>query len=352
MKKIPVIDITDMYHPYQDPGDNVDILNAFALSEIDLKAVIMDITEQFRKEYTVHPIFGRMDGGPREPGIVTMCQCNRLFARNAPYGIGPFERLKSETDTALDQSSFHDGPELLLKTLRESDEPVHILCFGSARVIAAAFNRDPETMMKKTAMIHLSAGSSGDYQEWNVLLDVHVYVRVLRSGLPVALYPCATENGPFDKGAFNTYWKLPNKQVFLRMDPPLRRYMQYVFTRSNDQGFLSYLEEDRCAAADWADESHNVWETAIWMQAAGRELICTEQGYRYLPKGQKKAALREELLPCRIDVKDNGVFTFELTAEPTNTYIYHRELPDDMDRMLAEAYEAEYLGFQSVLQAK
>ena len=350
MKKVPVIDITDMYHPYQDPGDNVDILNAFALPEIDLRAVILDITDEYRKEYTIHPEFGRMDGGPREPGIVTMCQCNRLFGRHVPYGIGPFERLKSETDTAKDQSPFHNGPELLLKTLRESDEPVHILSFGSARVIAAAFNRDPETMLKKTAMVHISAGSSGEaYREWNVQLDPHAYARVLRSGLPIAIYPCATEKGPFDIGQFNTFWKLPNKQVFLRMDAPLRRYMQYVFTRSTDSGFLSYLENDRCETNSWADESHNVWETAIWMQVAGRELVYTEHGHRYLPQGTGKAALREELLPCRIDVKDGGLFTFEITAEPTNTYIYHRDLPNDLDKMLTEAYEAEYLSFKSVI---
>ena len=43
--KIPVVVITDLYHPYQDPGDNLDLINAFSLQDVDLKAVILDIDE-------------------------------------------------------------------------------------------------------------------------------------------------------------------------------------------------------------------------------------------------------------------------------------------------------------------
>ena len=49
MASIPVIDSTDLYHPPQDPGDNVDLIMPFALPEIDLRAVILDATEEFRQ---------------------------------------------------------------------------------------------------------------------------------------------------------------------------------------------------------------------------------------------------------------------------------------------------------------
>ena len=225
MKKIPVIDITDLYHPHQDPGDNVDILSAYALPEIDLKAVILDITEEFRWDSFVHPIHGLLGNGPREPGIVSMTQCNYLFGRHVPFAVGPLHSLKSETDTAEDASPFCQGVELLLETLQNADEPVHILSFGSTRAIAAAFNRDPELMRQKVACIHLSAGASGPFLEWNVVLDIHAFVRVLRSGLPLAIYPCATVNGPFDIGPYNTFWKLYDISFIQQMDPPLRRYL-------------------------------------------------------------------------------------------------------------------------------
>ena len=43
---VPVIDVTDLYHPHQDVGDNFDVLAAYALPEIDLRAVILDCTER------------------------------------------------------------------------------------------------------------------------------------------------------------------------------------------------------------------------------------------------------------------------------------------------------------------
>lgn len=32
-KKIPVVVITDLYHPYQDPGDNMDLIMGFGLPD-------------------------------------------------------------------------------------------------------------------------------------------------------------------------------------------------------------------------------------------------------------------------------------------------------------------------------
>ncbi len=42
--KIPLVVITDLYHPHQDPGDNLDLINGFAMPDVDLRAVILDIT--------------------------------------------------------------------------------------------------------------------------------------------------------------------------------------------------------------------------------------------------------------------------------------------------------------------
>ena len=55
--KVALIDSTDLYHPPQDPGDNFDLVAAYALPEVDLKAVILDTTEKYR----------RPPEGPRDP---------------------------------------------------------------------------------------------------------------------------------------------------------------------------------------------------------------------------------------------------------------------------------------------
>lgn len=177
MKKIPVIDITDMYHPHQDAGDNFDILSAFA--------------------------------------------------------VGPLQPLKSQTDTAE---------------------------------------------------------------------DTHAFVRVLRSGLPLAIYPCATVNGPFDIGPFNTFWSLKNSSFIRKMSLPLRRYLTYVFNNLSELNFLRYLEiEPSAKILTELPSSHNVWETAVWMQVAGRRLVATDEGFRYLPIETATSVLQEELLPCTIN---------------------------------------------------
>ena len=54
--RTPIIDVTDLYHPYQDVGDNFDLVAAYALPEIDLRAVILDAHESFRKPVSDHPL--------------------------------------------------------------------------------------------------------------------------------------------------------------------------------------------------------------------------------------------------------------------------------------------------------
>lgn len=43
---IAVIDCTDLYHPFQDCGDNIDILIPYSLLEIDLCLVLLDATDR------------------------------------------------------------------------------------------------------------------------------------------------------------------------------------------------------------------------------------------------------------------------------------------------------------------
>ena len=83
--KTPLIDITDLYHPHQDPGDNFDLIAAYALPEIDLRAVIFDTSGPFRQPVADVPDFGYKDeGGPREPGFIPVEQLNFLFGRAVP----------------------------------------------------------------------------------------------------------------------------------------------------------------------------------------------------------------------------------------------------------------------------
>jgi hypothetical protein len=343
-----------LYHPHQDPGDNLDLITPYALPEIDLKAVILDVTQRYRRPYRdpAHPSYDDPVGG-RDPGFIPVTQLNYLFGRNVPCAVGPFEAMRAPDDPMRDAPRFQQtGVELLLETLRASAEPVHILSFGSARPVAVALNREPQLMREKVRRVHLCAGAApAGFVEWNVQLDVHAFVRVLRSDLPVALYPCGTDKGAFDLGVNNTYWKLPDLQFVRKLHPKLQRYLAFAFERSTRMDFLCAMDDD--VTADVLDRIgarvHHVWETAVWAAASGRQLVRRGDGtHRLVPAHALDAGdsvLSSELRPVRLKVADDGQFTFESTDGPSNVHLYYRKDPVENERALCEALPALYLGF-------
>ncbi len=350
-RTIPIIDVTDLYHPHQDVGDNFDLVAAYALPEVDLRAVILDAHDSFRKPVSDHPLltrYGSDKAGPRDPGFIPVLQLNYIFNRNVPAAAGPFTMMKSPQDKMLDIPAFQQqGVELILKVLRESKEPVSILSFGSARPIAVAYNRDPKLFHAKVKEIHLSAGaSSPDYLEWNVGLDPDAIVCLLRSDLPVAIYPCAVgakEEGPFGYGPHNTFYKTPNALFIRQMDPRLQRYMAYAFGRVNRSDFLRAMDEDFPdeLTAKVYSQPHNVWETSVWAQVSNRRLVRRADGhYRMIPASEvlpTDKVLPNDLRPCLLKVPDDGLFTFEMTDKPSNFLMYDRGDPYENEKAFTEA---------------
>lgn len=356
-RKVPVIDCTDLYHPHQDVGDNFDIVAAYALPQVDLRAIVLDITQGFRDAHGQHPDPKYRDPvGPRDPGFIPVAQLNYIFNRNVPCACSPFTAMKSPNDKMLDVPGFQQaGVELLLSTLESAAAPVDVLSFGSARTIAVAFNRRPDLLRAKVRRIHLCAGASSvDCLEWNVTLDVHAHVRVLRSDMPVAIYPCATKDGPFAYGPNNCFWKLPDLQFLTRISPRLQAYMAYAFARMTRSDFLRMLDEPPPEAMlqDFIGRSHNVWETGVWAQVANLRIVRRADGqHRLVPADQVRPddkVLLNELRPCTLDVRDDGLFSFQYTDRPTNFLMYDRGDPVENERALREALPELYAGFRVV----
>lgn len=355
LHRVPVIDVTDLYQPFQDPGDNFDLLTAYALPEVDLKAVILDAHDSFRKPISDHAILHDSDhGGPRDAGFVSVIQLNYIFNRNVPVATGPFQPMKSPEDKMLDAPGFQQqGVELILKVLRESPEPVSIVSFGSARPIAVAFNREPELFHRKLARIYFSGGSSPPgYLEWNIALDTNAALRLLRSDLPIDIFPCATKDGPFSYGPHNSYWKLPDLQFINALDPKVRRYLDYAFGRSCRCDFLRAMDLDYSPPPQMTEtysHPHNVWETAVWMALSNRVLVRrSDRSYRIIPVDEVTSSdrvLPGRLEPCLLNVSDGGMFTFTLTQLKTNFRIYDREDPRQNEEALREALPELYRSF-------
>lgn len=354
-RKIPVIDITDLYHPPQDPGDNMDLIAAYALPEVDLKAVILDVTNRYRRPY-VNPADPRYDdpAGGRDPGFIPVWQLNAVFNREIPCATGPFEAMRDPDDPMTDAPPFQQqGVDLLIRTLQASPQPVEVVSFGSARPLAVAWNRAQTVLREKIRRVHLCAGASpAGFLEWNVQLDPHAFVRVLDSDLPVAVYPCATEHSAFDLGPYNTYWLLSNLAMIRDMDPALRRYLVFAFDRANRVDFLAAMEEDppEEAVARVAQRPHNVWETAVWMQITGRKLVRTAEGRRRILAPSEIAPgdiiMPEALIPCEISVRPDGQFDWREIPGPAQKWIYFRSDPQSQQEALNEALPALYASFR------
>jgi hypothetical protein len=347
---VPVVSVTDLYHPPEDPGDNVDLIMAYGLPEVDLRAVILDVLEEKRAL-----VDGGVPGyaGPRDPGVVPVTQLNAIFGRNVPFGYCPFTRMRSCTDEMWDApASQQHGVGLLLRVLEASPEPVHLLSFGSARPLAVALNRSPDLFEAKVARIHLSAGTTTPtYPEWNVVQDPLAMIRIVDSGLPLSLYPCATVESCYAYDGHNTFWSLPDLRWIEGMHPYLRRYLAYALGRSSRPDFLRALEEEAPAEVmeDIYRRRHSVWETAVWMTVAGRRLVRRSDGtHRIVPKAEVAPddfVIRNEQVPCTATTHPSGLYSFELGGDGRTT-IFSRDDPAEYEKAMIEAMPALYQSFQ------
>lgn len=365
-EKIPVIVITDLYHPYQDPGDNMDLIMGFGLPDVDLKAVLLDITDAFRKDTADHPTLWRDPRGPREAGIIPVEQLNYIFNEKVPYAIGPLSWMKSEDDKMEYLPRYEqEAISLLFYILKESNTPVEVLSFGSARILAVAYNRNPELLKTKISKIHLSAGTASKNHElgsdaganaipggeWNVALDVFAFTNILRSDLPVAIYPCAGKDGGFIKDINNSYWRLPDMEFTRKMHPRLRRYLDFAFNQKSQYDFLRAMDADYPVDIDvdrYAKPFH-VWESAIWLKATQREIIRTSEGeYRLVRKNnirQGDCVIGNELRACNLDeIRNDGRFQFSYTDKSkTNKEIYYRSDIEENEKALQKVIPELYI---------
>jgi pyrimidine-specific ribonucleoside hydrolase len=136
------------------------------------------------------------------------------------------------------------------------------------------------------------------------------------------------------------------------MDPPLRRYLEYAFSRSSRVDFLRATEVDGPPLGESTlAKEHHVWETAVWICVTGRKLVERADGtHRIIPASQVLATdqvLPNETRSCTVSVRDDGVYEFRETTGPSNFSVYYRGDPRANEAALCEALPALYLSFQT-----
>ncbi len=252
-RSVPILYTTDLYHPHEDPDDHFDLATLFAMPEFDIRAIVID----------------RGEGGANRAGIVPLKQMFHITGRKVPYALGLTGNLYSDEDTARGEFMGEQaGVELILNTLRETREPITIFTTGSLRDMAAAYNREPDLFRKNVSRFYMNAGHSSGREEWNVKLDPHAFVRILRSDLPIYWEPCFGDRG------YSSYWNFVHGEVLESCPLPLQNYFVYALTKADPfqrdpiQSLSRPIPED-VKERIWKMK-RNMWCTGAFLHAAGR----------------------------------------------------------------------------------
>jgi inosine-uridine nucleoside N-ribohydrolase len=158
----PVIYSTDLYYGIDDIDDYFDMAVLLKSPEVDIKGIILDNHN--------YPTDGKK----------ALAKLMEYAGRQAPVakGLGQFQ-MRSFADKAY-------YVELVLRTLRESQEKVALIAVGSLTDFAVAYLRDPALLAQKVTAVYVVAGSAeSPRQDYNVKLDPKAFVTIMRSGLPI-----------------------------------------------------------------------------------------------------------------------------------------------------------------------
>ena len=310
---VPVLYTTHFFHPHSDPDDHYDMMTLFAMPAFDIRGIVLD----------------RGEKGVGREGVWPLMQAMHLTGREVPYAAGLIANLQSPEDTARTRHPLEQGGiALILKTLRTAEEPVTVFVTGSLRDVAAAYNREPQLFEEKVGRLYVNAGSTHDQVEWNVGLDLHAYLRIMRSGLPVYWAPC------FGKDGYQTYWKFTQGEVFEALSPPMKSFFLYMLgklpLRQVDP--IAYLGHTPGPAllAEFAPKERNMWCTGPFLHAAGRETRTC--GFEAIP----------------VTFLDNGLVRIGggEQARPVKTFHVRRpkQYPDEMRAALVELLQGVQQG--------
>jgi len=331
---IPVIHCTDLFHPPQDPDDHYDLATLFSLQGLDLRAVILDQGSMQRQS----------------PGSIPLRQIMHITGRTVPWANGLETPLRYPEDKGLEQFT-QDGPEMILRVLRQSPRKVRIITTGSLRDVAAAFNRDEALFRRMVDRIYVNAGNSGGGDlQWNPRLDPQAYLRLMRSDLPVYWAPCfggkqtlavlAARHLPILP--YQTYWLFRQDALLESLSNPLTNYFLYALGHAdaavNDPIAALGKTPDPALEKRFGAGYRNMWSTASLFDAA--DLHIYRRGSSWLaaraPEPGDEDARMFEFVPVRVRIDTDLRGFIEAPAPRSPIHVFHlRDAEHYQDAMLA-----------------
>ncbi len=328
--KVKLIYSSDIYFPPDDPDDWFDLATLFATTEIKVLGIVLD-----QQLYDKRP---EREG----TGAVPLKQMFEISGRTAPYAIGLRTPLKSLDDTGLDQAAeCQKGAEMILDLLAKTEGKVVLLTVGTARDVAAAFNRNPGLFRKKVSKIYLNAGIYGIPErrfDVNLDKDRNAFVAIMKSGLPVYWAPCFGENN------YETYWQASQGKMLEPAARKLQNYFLYAFSKGTGiigpaagNAIADPLEFlNRSGEPDQLRKvyglSRNMWSTASILDAAGLKIYKNKHG-EYTASRRPAGDFKREVKPysfkrMKVFIDDQGRVHPE---KPGNieVFVFHKNDVDE-----------------------
>ena len=273
---VPVIYSSDLFHPFGDMDDQIDIAALYGIPDIDIKAVILD--------------HGRTQ--ERRPGKIPIRQLKFITNRKVRSEIGLGFKLKSIDDKGLDQDEkYQQGVRFILDTLQKSNRNVVIISVGSLRDIAAAYNQSPELFSKKVDKLLIFAGeaSKKGFVETNVRMDRHAFAAVMNSDLPVYWIPCF-DGGLWKNNGRASYWQTSYGHLLKNVSNQLIKYFIYADKRDPSMDPIKFLSEpiNEKDKASLFRKPRNLWSCSIFYIASGKTVIINDSGFEIVPLSRAK----------------------------------------------------------------
>jgi hypothetical protein len=344
--RVKLIYSSDIYFPPDDPDDWFDLATLFGRPEIDVLGIILD-----QQLYDKRP---QSEG----TGAVPLRQMFEISGHTVPYAIGLRTALKSVGDKGLDQDSVcQKGAIMILDLLRKANERVVLLTVGTARDIAAAYNRDPGLFRRKVSRIYLNAGVFGfppGRFDVNLLKDRNALVAIMKSGLPVYWAPC------FGEDNYETYWQVDQRTLLESATKKLRKYFLYAFSKgtgiigpATGMGVADPVEflnppEETTELRKVYGTPRNMWSTVSILDAAGLKIFRNKQG-EYIASRRPAGEFTQEVRPYsfkRMNVfMDDKGNVHPKNPGNTDVFVLHKDDAEEYQGSLAATLARIFSGF-------
>jgi len=209
-RRVPIIYSSDLFHPHEDPDDHFDLATLFAIGEFDIRAILLD----------------QGDKQAERPGEIPLRQMMRLTGRVVPSAIGLNSKLRSPRGQGpRSAGGFSGGRAAAAANASGIEAAGDCAADREPARHRRRVHREPALLREKVGRLYLNTGHAGGDKEWNVGLDPHAYVRVMRSGLPVYWVPC------FGPEGYGSLWKFRHDRVLEGVSPRLQNFFIYALAK-------------------------------------------------------------------------------------------------------------------------